>query len=105
MKPILVNSHSFDAEVRRSSVPVLLDFYADWCGPCRLLAPTLEALAAEAEGYKVAKLNVDTAPELCEEFRVMSIPTVIVFKNGEPVARAVGVRPREALLSLLEGAL
>ena len=101
MKPIVVNSATFDAEVRHSPVPVLVDFYADWCGPCRLLAPTIEALAEEAEGFKIVKINVDGAPALCDEFRVMSIPTVIAFRGGEAVARAVGVRPKEALLALL----
>ncbi len=101
MKPIVVNSDNFNAEVRQSPVPVLVDFYADWCGPCRLLAPTVEEIAEGAEGFKVAKINVDKAPELCEEFRVMSIPTVIVFRGGEAAARAVGVRPKEALLALL----
>ena len=100
MKPIHLNSANFDTEIKGSE-PILVDFYADWCGPCRMLAPTVEELAAEANGYRVAKLNVDEAPEIAERFGVMSIPTVIVIKNGAVAAKAVGVRPKEALLAML----
>ena len=100
MKPIHLNGSNFDAEIKGSE-PILVDFYADWCGPCRMLAPTVEELAAEANGFRVAKLNVDEAPEIAERFGVMSIPTVIVIKNGAVAARAVGVRPKEALLAVL----
>ncbi len=102
MKPIHLNESNFESEAVRASVPVLIDFYADWCGPCRLLAPTVEEIAAEAEGFLVAKVNVDEAPALAERFGVMSIPTLVVLKGGEAVARAVGVRPKAAILSLLE---
>lgn len=101
MKPLHLNESNFDEAVR-ASLPILVDFYADWCGPCRLLAPTVEELAAEADGFLVAKVNVDEAPGLAERFGVMSIPTLVVLKNGEAVSRAVGVRPKAAILSLLE---
>ena len=102
MKPIHLNEMNFEAEAVRASLPVLIDFYADWCGPCRLLAPTVEEIANEAEGYLVAKVNVDESPALAERFGVMSIPTLIVLKGGEAIARAVGVRPKAAILSLLD---
>ena len=101
MKAIHLTKENFDAEARRSPEPILVDFYADWCGPCKMLAPTVEELAAEADGYRVGKLNVDEAPEIAEEFGVMSIPTVIVLKGGAGAARAVGGRPQAALLDLL----
>ena len=101
MKPLHLNDSNFESELARSPLPVLVDFYADWCGPCRLLAPTVEELAAEADGFLVAKVNVDEAPALAERFGVMSIPTLVVLKGGEVAARAVGVRPKSAILSLL----
>ncbi len=101
MKPLHLNDSNFESELARSPLPVLVDFYADWCGPCRLLAPTVEELAAEADGFLVAKVNVDEAPALAERFGVMSIPTLVVLKGGEVAARAVGVRPKGAILSLL----
>ena len=101
MKPMHLTKDNFDSEARVASLPVLIDFYADWCGPCKMLAPTVEEIAAEAGGYLVGKVNVDEAPELAEEFRVMSIPTLIVLKDGREVARAVGVRPKEAILAML----
>ena len=105
MKPIHLNESNFEAEALRASVPVLIDFYADWCGPCRMLAPTVEELAAEADGYLVAKVNVDEAPALAERFGVMSIPTLVVLRGGELAARAVGVRPKAAILELLRSAV
>ena len=101
MKPIHLNQMNFDAEILKNDEPVVVDFYADWCGPCRMLAPVVEELAAEADGYRVAKVNVDESPELAERFGVMSIPTVVVLKNGALAARAVGLRPKSALLELL----
>ena len=101
MKPMHLTSQNFDSEARCASLPVLIDFYADWCGPCKMLAPTIEEIAAEAGGYLVGKVNVDEAPALAEEFSVMSIPTLIVLKNGKEAARLVGVRPKEAILALL----
>ena len=101
MKPMHLTKESFDSEARVASLPVLIDFYADWCGPCKMLAPVIEEIAAEAGGYLVGKVNVDEAPELAEEFRVMSIPTLIVLRGGREVARAVGLRPKEAILALL----
>ena len=101
MKPMHLTKESFDSEARVASLPVLIDFYADWCGPCKMLAPVIEEIAAEAGGYLVGKVNVDEAPELAEEFRVMSIPTLIVFKNGKPVRQTMGVQPKAAILDLL----
>ncbi len=101
MKPLHLTEENFDKEARLAEKPILIDFYADWCGPCRLLAPVIEEIAEEAEGFLVGKVNVDKAPRLAEAFSVMSIPTVIALKDGREVARLVGVRPKEAILSLL----
>ncbi len=101
MKPLHLTEESFDKEARQVSLPILIDFYADWCGPCRLVAPVIEEIAEEADGYLVGKVNVDEAPRLAEEFSVMSIPTLIVLEGGRVKARAVGVRPKDAILALL----
>lgn len=92
----------FDKEVLQSDVPVLVDFWATWCMPCKMLAPVIDELAAEAKGYKVGKVDVDQEPELARKYRVMSIPTVLVFKNGEVAASSVGVQSKEALENLLK---
>lgn len=93
---------NFNEEVLQSDVPVLVDFWATWCMPCRMLAPVIDEMAAEANGYKVGKVNVDEEPELARTYNVMSIPTVLVFKNGKLTASAVGVQPKEALEKLLK---
>lgn len=93
---------NFKEEVLESDVPVLVDFWATWCMPCRMLAPVIDEMAAEANGYKVGKVNVDEEPELARTYNVMSIPTVLVFKNGQLAASAVGVQPKEALEKLLK---
>ena len=93
-----VTKQSFAQEVLRSPVPVLIDFYADWCGPCRMLAPTLERLSAEFSGRaKIVKVNVDEEPALASQFQVESIPTLVVIAGGKPVGRTTGVVSEESL--------
>ena len=88
---------NFNEEVLQSDIPVLVDFWASWCMPCKMLSPVNEELAEEADGYKVGKVNVDEEPELARQYNVMSIPTVLVFKGGQVVKQSVGVQPKEAL--------
>ena len=97
-----VTNDTFDAEVLKSETPVLVDFYADWCGPCKMLAPLVEEIAEEGTGYRVYKLNVDDAPELAARYGVMSIPTLIVFKNGEVAGKTVGVQSKQTILGMLK---
>jgi thioredoxin len=102
-QPLTVTDQTFEREVLQAgSVPVLVDFWAEWCGPCRMIAPTLDKLAAEAGGrYRIAKLNVDENKQTAARFRVQGIPTLLVFKNGEMVERFVGVQPKEVLAARL----
>ena len=98
---IKFNSENFEEEVLKSEKPVLVDFYADWCGPCNAMAPVIEELATELDGKaKVGKINVDDNPDIAVEYNVMSIPTLIIFKNGKEEKRLVGLRDKEELLSL-----
>ena len=91
-------SENFEEEVMKSDVPVLIDFYADWCGPCKMMAPSIAAMETLFEGkVKIGKLNVDDNSEIAEKYGVMSIPTLIFFKNGEPVETSVGMISRDAL--------
>ena len=97
--PIEVSDASFSTEVLSSNKPVLVDFWATWCGPCKMVAPVLEEIAAERAGQlTIAKLDVDANPETARDFQVVSIPTLILFKNGQPVKRIVGAKGKAALL-------
>ena len=101
MKPITITKENFEAEVKNSEVTVLLDFWAEWCGPCRMLAPTIDEIAEERGDIKVGKVNVDNDPELAKQFGIFSIPTLVVIKNGEVVSQNAGVRPKSAILASL----
>ena len=96
-----ITKENFEAEVLRSDKPVLVDFYATWCGPCKMVAPILEEIAQEREDIKVCKINVDEEQELAAQYQVMSIPSLFVIKNGEVTNQALGARPKPQILELL----
>ena len=101
--PITVTDDNFQREVLEAEVPVLVDFWAQWCPPCKMVAPIVEDLASEYDGrMKVAKVDTDTSPSVAAEYQVMSIPTLMVFQDGQPVGRLVGYQPKAALREKLE---
>ena len=103
MAEVILTESNFDAEVINSTRPVLVDFWASWCGPCKMLAPIIEEIADEYEGtVKVGKVNVDEQPALAASFRIESIPTVLLFKNGEIVNKSVGFVPKEKIEEMLK---
>ena len=100
MAAMHVTEKNFDAEVLKSSVPVLVDFWAEWCGPCRMIAPIIDEVAKELAGkIKVVKINIDEAQDLATSFNIMSIPTLLIFKNGKPVEQLVGAMPKAQLIA------
>ena len=101
MSAVNINRNNFQGEVLTSARPVRLDFWAPWCGPCRMVAPVLDEIAAERADIKVGKINVDEQPELAGQFGIMSIPTLVVMKNGKVVNQALGARPKDQILALL----
>ena len=103
MSVIEVNKSNFEAEVLKSEVPVLADFNAGWCGPCRAMKPMLDELAEGNPGYKIVSIDIDEEDELAEEYEVSSIPCLVVFKGGEEVNRSVGLIPKDAIADLVEG--
>ena len=102
MAVLTITKDNFQKEVLESEKPVLVDFWASWCGPCRMLSPLVDEVAEERSDIKVGKINVDEQPELASQFRVMSIPTLIVFKNGKAANQSVGAVPKERVLALLD---
>lgn len=102
MSVLEVMSDSFEEEVLKSEKPVLVDFYADWCGPCKMLAPIVDAVAEENSDVKVCRMNIDENEELAVKYGIMSIPTLVVIKNGEEVRRTVGVVGKEEILEMLK---
>ena len=105
MAVIELTKHNFQSEVAESREQVLIDFWASWCGPCRMVSPIVDEIAEESPaGVKVCKVNVDEQPELAQQFQVMSIPTLLVMKDGKPVASSVGARPKQFIVKMIEEA-
>ena len=102
MPVLTITKENFDAEVLKADKPVLVDFWATWCGPCRMVSPIVDEIAEENAGVKVGKINIDEQPELAAQYGVMSIPTLIVVKNGAIAEKAVGARPKAAIAAMLK---
>ena len=101
MAELTITTSNFEEEVLKSDVPVLVDFWAAWCGPCKMLSPIIKEIADEVQGVKIGKVNVDEEPDLAMKYKIMSIPTVMIFKDGEVVNKAIGMQTKAALLQLL----
>lgn len=102
MAVLKITAENFEQEVLQSEKPVLVDFYADWCGPCQMMAPVIEEIAGEVTDVKVGKLDIDSEIEIAQRYGVMSIPTLILFKNGEVAKKDLGAKPKKAVLDMLK---
>ena len=102
MSAISVTNSNFESEVLLSDKPVLVDFFAPWCGPCRMVSPLVDEIAVERDDIKVVKVNIDEQPQIASQYSVMSIPTLVVIKGGQVTNKAVGARPKNAILDLLK---
>lgn len=102
MSAIAINNENYESEVLNSDKPVLIDFWASWCGPCQMLGPIVEAIAEENTDIKVCKVNIDENPDLASQFKIMSIPTLVVMKNGEVYKKSVGVISKSEILDLVK---
>lgn len=100
MKAIVINKNNFE-EIKQNGKPILIDFFASWCGPCKMLSPVIDEIANERDDIIVGKINVDDEPELAEQFGVFSIPTLVVIKNGEVTHQSAGARPKSQILQLI----
>ena len=103
MAIVEINNANFNSEVLESDQKVLVDFWAPWCGPCRMVSPIVDEIASESDNLKVCKINIDEQPQLASQYGVMSIPTLMVFENGDVVEKAVGARNKAFILQMLEG--
>ena len=101
MKVLHINKDNFHNEVLNSDKPVLLDFFASWCGPCRMVGPILDEIAEEREDIKVCKVDIDEQPELASRYRIMSVPTLMVLKNGNIVEQSIGAKPKHQILAMV----
>lgn len=101
MEPIVVNSENFENDVRKNEKVVLVDFYATWCGPCKMLSPVLDQVSSEVEDVVIGKLDIDESLDIAKEFNVMSVPTMIIFKDGKEVDRLVGLRQKSQIIEAI----
>lgn len=102
MSVVTITNENYENEVISSEKPVLLDFWAGWCGPCKMMSPVVDEIAEENDDIKVGKVNVDEQPQLASKFGIMSIPTLVVIKDGKAVNQSVGVKPKESILSMIK---